>query len=69
MRDPDRIDIVCDAIKDYWHKVPSWRLGQLIVNAIRPTPQYPDAFFVEDDVLLALIDNMLGSHISNDDEA
>lgn len=68
MRDPSRIDVICDALKDYWHRVPEWRLGQLIVNAIRPTPQYPDAFFVEDDVLLALIDNMLSWPTESEDE-
>ena len=68
MRDPSRIDIICDALKDYWHKVPDWRLGQLIVNAIRPLPQYPDAFFVEDDVLLALIDNMMNPPVVEEDE-
>jgi len=66
MRDPERIDIICDAIKEYWHKVPDWRLGQMLVNAIRPTRYYPDLFYVEDNELLALMHNMMEPKIDEE---
>lgn len=31
MRDPARIDKICDIIRDVWKKSPDMRLGQLIV--------------------------------------
>jgi hypothetical protein len=32
--DSSRIDLVLAAIREAWVKVPHWRLGQLIVNAV-----------------------------------
>lgn len=34
MRDPKRIDIILNRIKQIWNKYPDLRLGQLIVNVI-----------------------------------
>ena len=47
MRDPNRIDVICDLLRDVWKQHPDWRLGQLIFNL---TGRY-DCFYVEDDVL------------------
>lgn len=47
MRDPERIDRICNLLKDTWKQVPDWRLGQLIFNL---TGKY-DCFYVEDDTL------------------
>jgi uncharacterized protein YihD (DUF1040 family) len=47
MRDPNRIDEICDLLREVWKKYPDWRLGQLIFNL---TGSY-DCFYVEDDVL------------------
>ena len=47
MRDPNRIDVICDLLRDVWKQVPDWRLGQLIFNF---TGGY-DCFYVEDDTL------------------
>lgn len=47
MRDPKRIDKFCDELKKYWHKVPDWRFGQLVVNVLGVDP-----FFFEDDKIL-----------------
>lgn len=57
MRDPERIDRICDMIRTVWKTVPDWRLGQLIFNLTR---EY-DCFYVEDDV----IENMLRTMIEN----
>ena len=33
MRDPNRIDQFCNELAQIWHKVPDWRLTQLMMNA------------------------------------
>lgn len=54
MRDPERIDVIIDALKKVWKKHPDLRFYQLIENI---TGMDPDAlgksqFMVEDDVFL-----------------
>ena len=34
MRDPERIDRICDLIKEQWKKMPDQRLGQLLLNFV-----------------------------------
>ena len=48
MRNPDRIDIVLDVIREIWKKYPDLRLTQLIGNCF---PNI-DAYYKEDDELL-----------------
>ena len=51
MRDPKRIDEFCTELAQLWHKVPDWRLGQLIVNIITAYSNKHndiDPFYVED---------------------
>jgi len=52
MRDPARIDDVLAALRAAWTESPDLRLGQLIVNAVRPTNPCPEIFYTEDDVLV-----------------
>jgi hypothetical protein len=52
MRDPKRIEVVLDALREIWLHNPDLRLGQIVVNAIRPTDPCPQIFNAEDDVLL-----------------
>lgn len=33
MRDPKRIDEICEQIKVMWHRYPDERLGQFLMNA------------------------------------
>lgn len=47
MRDTNRIDEICDLLKEVWKQYPDWRLGQLIFNL---TGMY-DCFCVGDNVL------------------
>jgi hypothetical protein len=52
MRDPARIDRICDLLRAYWHAHPDLRLGQIVGNF---TPRridamarhYPEAVFPE----------------------
>ncbi len=34
MRDPERIDRICEKLKTLWHEMPDQRLGQLLMNAL-----------------------------------
>ena len=50
MRDLNRIDYYCDELAEVWHKVPDWRLSQLMVNIMLAySNKYGNnAFYVED---------------------
>jgi len=52
MRDPARIDVLLAALRAAWVESPDLRLGQLIVNAVRPSNPCPEVFHAEDDALL-----------------
>ena len=52
MRDPKRIDDVLDALRAAWQLDPDLRLGQLIVNAVRPSAPCPEVFNIEDQQLV-----------------
>ena len=53
MRDPNRIDRILATLRTEWVMSPDLRLGQLIVNAIRPSRPCPQVFFTEDTVVEA----------------
>jgi uncharacterized protein YihD (DUF1040 family) len=52
MRDPKRIEQIIDLLREVWEHNPDLRLGQIVVNAIRPSESCPQIFGTEDDVLL-----------------
>lgn len=52
MRDPARIDDVLAALRAAWAESPDLRLGQLIVNAVRPTNPCPEVFYAENEALV-----------------
>ena len=52
MRDPKRIDRICDLLKILWKQVPDWRLGQLISNVIEQQSLY----FIEDEDMEKLLE-------------
>ncbi len=53
MRDPARIDRMLEALRQAWLRAPDLRLGQLVVNAARPSEPCPGVFYLADDVLEA----------------
>tara|TARA_R110002074_G_scaffold402324_1_gene606973 strand:- start:22947 stop:23138 length:192 start_codon:yes stop_codon:yes gene_type:complete len=60
MRDPDRIDPIIDKLRELWKKYPDLRLGQLVKNAIRFSPDNEsDVFMTEDDVTLKGLNYLL----------
>ncbi|AMV30272.1 hypothetical protein VT84_38120 [Gemmata sp. SH-PL17] len=50
MRDPNRIDRITEQLRAVWHTSPDMRLGQLLVNAIKPSQPCPQIFSVEDTI-------------------
>ncbi len=58
MRDPNRIVGGLETIREAWIKVPDWRLGQLIYNALRAKPSSPDLFSIEDHFLEKLVSRL-----------
>lgn len=53
MRDPNRIDIIIEALRKCWKKHPDQRLGQLIFNLNKSGNR--DVFYQEDDKWLEWI--------------
>jgi hypothetical protein len=60
-RDPNRIPIILDYVREIWNKYPDARLFQLLMNAAK---KYGDPYHVEDDELLKGLEAYL-SHIQN----
>ena len=54
MRDPNRIDIILEEIKNIWKEHPDLRLGQLLLNAVPETYLY----YIEDDKLIEYLKNI-----------
>lgn len=58
MRDPERIDEICDLIATIWHAYPDWRLTQLFSNACALGDSTDRInFFQEDDETLNRLKN------------
>ena len=63
MRDPARIDRICDLLRAYWHAHPDLRLGQIVGNFTpgridahgRPTGEPGESYYVEDDIIEAAL--------------
>lgn len=57
MRDPNRINVICEKLAELWALVPDWRLGQLFNNLQRA--ERSDLFYMEDDKLIDRLRAML----------
>lgn len=58
MRDINRIDRICDKLKEAWRLVPDQRLGQFILNYITSEALL---FYYEDDKTEQALDRMLNN--------
>lgn len=58
MRDPNRIKITLEKIEEIWVKHPDLRLGQLLNWIYSTHPKKVDPFYIEDDILIDLIENL-----------
>lgn len=65
MRDPDRIDVFCDELKKMWHKVPDWRFGQLMSNALSAVDMRTnhDLFYMEDDEMFKELNELFNEWV------
>lgn len=52
IRNPERIEPICDALKEHWMEHPDLRLGQLVCNLSASQ----ETFFVEDTVMIYELD-------------
>lgn len=55
MNDPKRIDFIIDLLRERWKKSPDLRLGQLVWSLAKQYNEDSDAFYVEDDSILAAL--------------
>lgn len=71
-RDPKRIDQITNRLRSFWRMCPDWRLGQILVNALSSPggpwegirgEQTAPLFYLEDDVLLKALNQLLEEHI------
>ena len=57
MRDPARIDELCDRLKVAWMKLPDWRFGQFMINCLGSmNAQGRDPFFPEEPEMIEFIE-------------
>lgn len=54
MRDPNRIPDFCNRLASAWQKLPDWRFGQLMFNAINEMGR--DPFYMEDDKMIEYLE-------------
>jgi hypothetical protein len=55
VRDPKRIDEMCEQLKKLWKLQPDIRLGQLVCNTL----SQKNLFYVEDDTALEIINKKI----------
>ena len=58
MRDINRIEKVLTKIREIWYKNPDLRLMQLLLNTNVNTNDNPFMYYVEDEHLIEMLDNM-----------
>ena len=65
MRNPNRIDKFCDALKEMWHRVPDWRFGQLMSNFLGYVYEQSgkDIWFFEEPEMLKYVEEYQKSDI------
>ena len=54
MRDPNRIPDFCNRLANAWQKLPDWRFGQLMFNAINEMGR--DPFYMRDDKMIEYLE-------------
>lgn len=56
-----RIPTLLDRLNRHWLRHPQLRLGQLLVNLVGPSKPCPEVYYVEDGVLMELLDARIGA--------
>ena len=57
MRDIERIDVICDKLKEMWKKFPDWRFTQMIVNFMSYVGS--DCFYMEDEEFIEKLNQFI----------
>jgi hypothetical protein len=63
MRDINRIDGICDSLKQIWKTLPDWRLMQLIVNFQDYISN--DGYYLEDEDFIKALAEMTGVDLND----
>lgn len=63
MRDINRIDSICDSLKQIWETLPDWRLMQLIVNFQDYISN--DGYYLEDEDFIKALAEMTGVDLND----
>lgn len=58
MRDKNRIKPTLEKLEKLWLSNPDFRLGQLIMNIIKPEEPNAKIFYIEDDEFLKKLDKL-----------
>lgn len=61
MREPERIDRICDLLKEKWKKYPDLRLGQFLMNYVfgnKGGKNTAFIFYLEDDITESMLKEM-----------
>lgn len=63
MRNINRIDSICDSLKQIWETLPDWRLMQLIVNFQDYISN--DGYYLEDEDFIKALAEMTGVDLND----
>ena len=58
MRDKNRIKPTLEKLEKLWLSNPDFRLGQLIMNIVKPEEPNAKIFYIEDDEFLKKLDEL-----------
>ena len=63
MRNPDRIPVILEQVRELWEQHPDWRFGQLVMNVMRHgidhNPTFSESFTREDDPFQQQLSNFI----------
>ena len=52
MRDPARIEVLLELLRQYWKQNPDLRIGQIITNLSSSKRMSIDPYYIEDDMII-----------------
>lgn len=58
MREKERIERICNTLKELWLENPDWRFGQLLINYALAKDNY-SVWSIEDDVIEKHLNGLL----------
>lgn len=66
MRNPDRIDVICNELARQWKRYPDFRFMQLIYNFM--VAMNSDCFYMEDEPFIENLTNYFNMLFGKEDE-